>query len=265
MFFFLSKTIGFFTHPSNLVILLGLVGTALLFTRFAGLGRRLVVASFALLLLIGVLPIGGVLLYLLESRFPPWDPARGTPVGIIVLGGAIDPDLSAAHGQPALNDSAERVTAVAELARRYPSARIVYSGGSASLIRDGAREADYATRLFESFGIARNRITIQRNSRNTAEDAAFSKELVKPKPGERWLLVTSGYHMPRSIGTFRKAGFVVEAYPVDWRIEDVRHLWPSITVLTASLGVTDQATHEWAGLVVYWLTGRSSELFPGPK
>jgi uncharacterized SAM-binding protein YcdF (DUF218 family) len=264
MFFVLSKTIGFLLLPSNFVILLGLAGTVLLFTRFALTGRRLVVTSFVLLLLIGVLPLGNALTYVLENRFPAWSASRGAPDGIIVLGGAIDPDLSAVHGQTALNDSAERVTAVAELARRYPSARIVYSGGSANLIRQGAAEADYATRLFESFGIARSRVVLERNSRNTAENATFVKDLVKPKRAERWLLVTSGYHMPRSIGTFRKAGFAVEAYPVDWRVEDARRLAISINTLAGGLGATDQAMHEWAGLVAYWLTGRSSELFPAP-
>src|SRR5215469_11110570 len=211
MFFVLSKTIGFFVLPSN----------------------------FVLLLLIGVFPLGSALVYALENRFPPWDPSRGAPDGIIVLGGAIDPDLSVVHGQTALNDAAERVTAVAELARQYPSARIVYSGGSANLIREGAMEADYVGRLFESFGIARDRIILERRSRNTAENAAFSKELVGPKQGERWLLVTSAFHMPRSIGTFRKAGFAVEAYPVDWRVGDAGHLLFSIKTLASGLGDTD--------------------------
>jgi uncharacterized SAM-binding protein YcdF (DUF218 family) len=263
MFFILSKTIGFFALPSNLVILVGIVGTALLFTRFARTGRRLVVACVAALLLIGMFPLGGMLIYGLEQRFPPWDPARGPPYGIIVLGGAIDPDMSAAHGETALNDAAERMTSIAELARRYPSARIVYSGGSGNLFGE-AVEADYAIRVFESFGIVRDRISLERRSRNTAENATFSRELIDPKPGERWLLVTSGFHMPRAVGTFRKAGFSVEAYPVDWRIENAGHLTLSINTLAAGLGATDLAMHEWAGLVAYWLTGRSSDLFPGP-
>src|SRR5262245_58668055 len=107
MFFALSKIIGFFVLPSNFVVLLGIAGTVLLFTRFALSCRRLVVASFALLLLIGMLPLGSALVYVLENRFSPWDPARGAPEGIIVLGGAIDPDLSLVHGETALNDSAE--------------------------------------------------------------------------------------------------------------------------------------------------------------
>jgi len=264
MFFVISKTIGLFTLPSNIIMLVGIAGAALLFTRHARIGRRLVVASFAIILLISILPVGTALIYALEHRFPPWDPARGPPDGIIVLGGAIDPDMSAVHGETALNDSAERITVVAELARRYPAARILYSGGNGGLFSDGAMEADYASRLFESFGIARDRILLERNSRNTAENATFSKDLVQPKPGERWLLVTSGYHMPRAIGVFRKAGFPVEAYPVDWHIAGSGSFMPSIGALAGGFGGIDLAAHEYVGLLVYWLTGRSSALFPGP-
>ena len=97
----------------------------------------------------------------------------------------------------------------------------------------------------------------------TAENAAYSKALVKPKPGERWLLVTSAQHMPRAMGAFRKAGFPVEAYPVDWRsLPRLRLQFPA----SFSLGLvrSDDTVHEWVGLFVYWITGRSSELLPGP-
>ena len=106
---------------------------------------------------------------------------------------------------------------MAALARSFPQARIVYSGGDASLLGNQPDEAQFALPLLESFGVARARIALERRSRNTYQNAAFSKELVKPKPGERWLLVTSAHHMPRAVGCFRRVGFDVEAYPVDWR------------------------------------------------
>jgi uncharacterized SAM-binding protein YcdF (DUF218 family) len=262
MFFVLSKTVGLIFLPSNFVSLLGVVGAGMLFTRLANMGRSLVVASFGLFVLTGVLPFGNALLYVLENRFPPWNPVVGAPDGIIVLGGGIDADVSAVHVETALNDAAERLVAVANLAHRYPSARIVYSGGNAALMGGGTVEADYASRVFESLGIARDRIILERHSRNTAENALFSKQLINPKAGEHWLLVTSGFHMPRAIGTFRKIGFAVDAYPVDWRIK--APLAP-ISTLATGLADTDLAMHEWAGLIGYWLTDRTSELFPGPK
>ena len=88
---------------------------------------------------------------------------------------------------------------------------------------------------------------------------------MQPKPSERWLLVTSAHHMPRSIGIFRKAGFPVEAHPVDFRTRGWQDLDGPFGSLAAGLARTDAAMHEWAGLFVYWLTERTSELFPGPR
>src|SRR4051794_37984635 len=203
--------------PSNLLIGTGFVGLLLLPTRFVSLGRKLVVASVALIIICGSLPLGKWLLYPLEVRFPPWDPRRGEPAGIVVLGG-IEPNLSAAHGAAVFSVS-DRLIAAVGLARSYPNARIVYSGGNPSLVSDNAaRDADFAIPILESFGLGRDRIIMERDSRNTEENAEFSKALAAPKSGEHWLLVTSAYHMPRSIGIFRKAGFPIEPYPVDWRV-----------------------------------------------
>ena len=123
-------------------------------------------------------------------------------------------------------------------------------------------EADFLYPLLDSFGIPRERVTLEGKSRNTAENAVFSKALANPKPGERWLLVTSAQHMPRSIGCFRQAGFIVEAYPTAWRARKRVRLYPS-DVLSSGLVRLDSATHEWLGLIAYWLTGRTSELLPG--
>jgi uncharacterized SAM-binding protein YcdF (DUF218 family) len=263
MFFILSKTVTFLLLPSNLLILAGLVGVVLLSTRWRRVGSRLASASVVLLAAIGFLPVGDLLLRPLEGRFPPWDASRGVPVGIVVLGGAIDPRNSQGRGESQLNDAAERVVAIAKLAREFPNARIIYSGGNGSLLSGWPPEADLLPPLLDRLGVERNRVTLEARSRNTAENARYSKELAKPQPGDHWLLVTSAFHMPRAIGCFRRVGFSVEAYPVDWnaprglRFDEAR----SIAI---GLGRTDDAIHEWAGLVVYWLTGRTSELFPGP-
>jgi uncharacterized SAM-binding protein YcdF (DUF218 family) len=222
------------------------------------------VASVVLLAICGFSPLGRLLLYPLESRFPPWDAVRGAPDGIIVLGGSIDVDLSAAHGVAVTSGGADRLIAAAMLANRYPNARIIYSGGSSRLISGDAREADYATALFESLGVSRKRLTMEPRSRNTQENAEFSKALAAPKSGERWLLVTSAYHMPRSAGLFRKAGFEVETYPVDWRGGERANLLMFSTVALDGLERTDVALREWMGLVAYWATGKIDRLLPGP-
>ena len=264
MFFMLSKTLGVMLLPTNLLIGMGVVGAILMVARFAALGRKLVIAAVLLLVVCGLSPLGTLLLYPLEQRFPPWDPARGAPDGIIVLGAPIEADLSAAHGTPVVRSSPDRIIAAAALALRYPNARIVFSGGSANVISNDVREADFAGAIFESLGIARSRLIMERRSRNTLENAEFSKALAMPKAGERWLLVTSAFHMPRSVGLFRKAGFAVEPYPVDWRVGGRGDLLAFTNVAIDGLGRTDLAVREWVGLIAYRATGKIDELLPGP-
>lgn len=267
MFFVLSKTLGIMLLPTNFLIGLGIVGLVLRFTRFASLGRKLVFASIALLAFCGFSPLGNWLLHPLEQRFPAWEASRGAPDGIVVLGGAIEPDVSAARGVPAFASGVDRIVATAALAHRYPKARILYSGGNANLVADDtAKEADYATSVFESLGISRDRLIMERRSRNTVENAGFSKALAEPKPGERWLLVTSAYHMPRSVGLFRKAGFAVEPYPVDWRTGGRRDdlLRFRVTAIDG-LGRVELAMREWMGLTANWISGKTDQFLPGPQ
>ncbi|MFZ5692767.1 MAG: YdcF family protein [Pseudomonadota bacterium] len=261
--FGLSKVLGFFALPSNLLIALALAGILLMRTRFRRFGQGLLIGAILLLTILGISPVGNALMLPLEERFPKWEPKGGSPHGIVVLGGAISPDVSAARSDVALNEAAERMTAVARLAREHPSIRIVFTGGSDRLF-GGVSEADFVTGLFESFGIPRDRIVLERRARNTIENAVNTKVLVQPKPGERWLLVTSAHHMPRSVGIFRKAGFPVEAYPVDFRTRGSADLTDPFGSLASGLARTDTAMREWVGLVVYWLSGHTSELFPGP-
>jgi uncharacterized SAM-binding protein YcdF (DUF218 family) len=264
LFFVLSKTFGIMLLPTNFLIGVGLLSAILLATRLVSLGRRLVIASIVLLAICGFSPLGNLVLYPLESRFPPWDAARGVPDGIIVLGGSIDPDLSAAHGAAVLSGATDRLIATAALAHRYPNARILFTGGTANLISTDAKEADYAGAIFESLGIPKQRLTMERLSRNTQENAEFSKALAAPKSGERWLLVTSAYHMPRSVGLFRKAGFAVEPYPVDWRVGRRADLLRFSVLAVDGLARVDAGVREWIGLAAYRISGKTGEFFPGP-
>ena len=262
MFFLVSKLAAFFLTPSNLLGMLICVGAILIWTRFYGMAKRLLSVAVILLSLCGFFPIGSLLILPLTERFPVWTNKNGGPDGIIILGGGgINPQISAARNVVEVSNSAGRITAAAELARRYPRARIVISGGSGVLLDSTALEAPLIARLLESFGVAPERIVFEDRSRNTAENALFSRDLVKPKRGERWLLVTSAYHMPRAVGCFRHVGFMVEAYPVDWQTPGWIAL-TSITNLIEGLSRIDLAVHEWLGLIVYWITGRTETLFP---
>jgi uncharacterized SAM-binding protein YcdF (DUF218 family) len=210
MFFVLSKIIGARLTPSTFIVTLGFSGPILIFSGFTTLGRKLVATSVFLLVVCGLSPISFWMLIPLENRFPPWEETRGKPTGIIVLGGSIAAELSAARGVTVFPNSAERLVAAAELARRYPDIPVIFTGGRSTLFGSDAREAVFALNAFHRLGLTKDRVILERESRNTPENAAFTKALAAPKPGDHWLLVTSAYRMPRSVGLFRNARFSVD-------------------------------------------------------
>jgi len=263
MFFILSKSVAFLLLPSNLLIAFGLAGVALMVTRWRRVGVCMAVVGLILLAVVGFLPVGSLLTRSLESRFPPWDGGRGAPDGIIVLGGEISPSLSRDYGEPVVGGDGVRIIAIAKLARAYPNARIVYTGGDASMLGNQPPETEFVYPLLDSFGVPRERVILESRSRNTAENAAFTKDLVKPKLGERWLLVTSAQHMTRAVGCFRRVGFPIEPYPVGWHTDRQGNLALS-KALADGLARLDSAAYEWIGLVAYWITGKTEEFLPSP-
>lgn len=265
MFFWLSKVLWLVLSPSHLILLVLCFGAGLLFTRFRALGRWLVGAGTAVLLAIATLPVGGWVLSPLEARFPPVDTAIERVQGIVVLGGSINPGLSAARHSPQFNDAAERLTVMASLARAYPDARVLYAGGSGSLTNQRDKEADVLPLVLESMGVPLERVEIEFESRNTYENATKTLAIAGPEPGGTWLLVTSAFHMPRAVGCFRRAGWPeMVPYPVDFRFPPSGPPVPQFG-LSGGLRQLDLAVHEWLGLVAYRLTDRTDSLYPGPS
>ncbi len=261
MFFVVSKALWFFAAPSALLTLGALVGAAFSARRGA---RWAALGCLAALLAIGVAPVGALAIAPLENRFPAPPRELPPPTGVVVLGGAIDDDVSRARGQTTFGEGAERLTEAAILARRYPAARIIYTGGSNSLLARPSTEAEDARRLLVAMGVDLQRITLDTRSRNTDENARFTAALVHPESGQTWLVVTSAFHMPRAMGLFRKAGFAAVADPVGYRTEGGRGDWRVNVALPHGLALFDLAVHEWIGLVAYRLSGRIDAFFPGP-
>jgi uncharacterized SAM-binding protein YcdF (DUF218 family) len=262
MFFYLSKLFWFVAQPTNALVLIAMLGVALLVVGRNRAGRWL--AGFGALGLLagGLLPIGSILLRPLEDRFPQVADA-GRVDGVIILGGAI----GATRGMASLNDNAARMTETVALARRHPTARIAFTGGDASLMMAAdTTEAGAAAAFLESLGVARERLILEDKSRNTRENAQFLKPLIHRGAGERWLLVTSAYHMPRSVGVFRAAGHDVIPYPVDFA---TRGDWRDIIRINRSfshgLARLDLAVKEWIGLIAYRIAGYTPSLLPGPE
>jgi uncharacterized SAM-binding protein YcdF (DUF218 family) len=263
MFFTLSKIFWFFLQPTNVLIMGGLVGLVLSLTRRPRGGRVLMAAALVGIAVAGFSPLGSWIILPLEERFALPDPAE-EPDGIVVLGGSFDTHVSLERGTVSLTDAAERLTTMVELARRYPSARLVFSGGAADFLVSGMREADVARQMLEGAGVDTARVTFEDRSRNTWQNAILTRELITPGPDEVWWLITSAYHMPRAVGAFRQAGFRVGAYPVDFRTSGRDDLAVPFSKASEGLRRVDIAVREWIGLVVYRVTGRSNALFPAP-
>lgn len=267
MFYFLSKVFWLVAQPSSLSALALLFGFAVLaLTRKRRLGFGLAAFGFVLLFAGGFLPVGNYLVYPLEERFASEQlPAPGEPVtGIIILGGFEDGWVSEGRPGLAINEAAERLTEGVRLARRYPEAKVVFTGGVGGLMGRGSDAAGPVGQFLEDAGVSKERVILEDKARNTFENGKYAKALLKPAKSDRWLLVTSAYHMPRSVGVFEALGFDVTAAPVDYRTRDSRDLLRMFASIPAGLERFDLGVREWIGLLGYWLTGRTKRLLPGP-
>jgi uncharacterized SAM-binding protein YcdF (DUF218 family) len=261
MGFVLSKIFWAVAAPGNLLLLMLVVGLLRLGRRRRGRGSPLIATATIALLAIALLPIGQWLAMPLESRFPQPELPEHVD-GIIVLGGAVEPGISQAHGQVALNDAGERMLGALTLARRYADAPILVTGGDASLLpRDRPSEAAVMRDLLVGQGVDPGRIRLEERSRNTVENAVFSREIAQPSPGQVWLLVTSATHMPRAVGCFRRIGWQVVPYPVDYRTEARPR--PGF-LLSEHLALVDVVVKEWVGIVAYRILGYTDTLLPAP-
>ena len=264
MLYLVSKAFWLVAQPGNLLVLLLVLGTALLFTRWRRFGRWLMVAVALVMLAVTVLPVGSWVLAPLEDRFPPLTRMPDRVDGVIMLGGAVSTFLTAERGQPTVNEHAERFLAFADLARRYPQAKLVFAGGGPMLKGGAFREADASREVPEWMGMDTSRVIFERESRNTFENAVNAKALVHPIPGETWILVTSAFHMPRAVGLFRAQGWPVVPDPVDYQTgaspDD-----PAFSFdLPQHLGQLSLGLKEWIGMIANRWVGHSESYFPGP-
>lgn len=255
--FFISKIVALLAQPLHWVIVLLAVG---LLARKPGRRWPQVCQACALGLIIfmGWQPLPDLLYRNLEQRFAEIAPDADLSAydGVVVLGGALDSGYVAeAHTQPVINDAAERMTAATALARLYPRFQMVFTGGEGEFFGSGPTEAQRAARFFNSMGIAPERFVYESESRNTYENAVFTAKLPGIDPRKRWLLVTSAWHMPRSMATFEKAGWNVTAYPVDFRTGAATP-WTTYS-LAKGPEHWNMVIREYIGLIAYQLAGRS--------
>ena len=262
LFFVVAKAVWAVLRPETLLLLLfalsvwGLaVGAAGSFARKLGLASGVLGLTAAVA--IAAWPVAGPLYRPLEARFPPM-PEVADPAGILVLGGA--EEFGPRPGLPQVNAAGERYVAAMALAARFPEAVVMFAGGEASLSGGTGRQADLSAEILRQGGVAPQRIVLENASRNTAENA--SNALALRPPGTEagpWLLITSAWHMPRSVGAFCAAGWEgIVPWPTDFRGGRAGLGWS----FARNLEDLNIAAKEWVGLLGYRLTGRTDRLMP---
>jgi len=261
--FILGKLIWAVAQPGNLLLLCLLAGVVLFLLSRGRRGRVLVGLSALGFLLLAVAPIGPAMLLALERWMPRPAVLPDKIDGILVLGGAVEPALSLSYGETVFNSAIARVLGGVALARRHPEAKLVVVSGEGGFFPIGFSEARATLGFVVDEGIAPARILLEEKSRSTHENAVYTKEMIRPAPGETWVLVTSAYHMPRAVASFDGAGWSVIPYPVDFKIDPRTGLSAGFSLFDG-LSASSLAGKEWAGLVGYRLMGWTRELFPAP-
>ncbi|MEJ2118133.1 MAG: YdcF family protein [Alphaproteobacteria bacterium] len=253
-FFHISKIVWFVAQPSNFLALMFLFGLLLYWRWSTRRGIQIILLSVAIYMIGGFLPVGNALLVPLEEHFTR-DKSALPPDGIIVLGGVVDTITATKRDDPSLTERAERLTEAVALARRFPNAKIVFTGGDGALDHKTVSEREVVEKFFKDMGVDMSRVIFEDESRTTRENARYTSKIITQKPGERWLLVTSAFHMWRSHRCFRSAGLKTIPWPVDYSTrgpEDLKRFPPRVSEGWRRI---DLAVREWIGLAVYGTIG----------
>jgi uncharacterized SAM-binding protein YcdF (DUF218 family) len=256
MFFYLSKIIWALIDPANLFAILFAAGLLACAWKRMLAGKILLGCSFALLLVFGILPIGHSGLYYIETRHTVPNPMPKDIEGILVLGGAIESQKSERSGRPEFNEGAERVLSAMALAREYPDAKIIFSGGSSKLAGAKRSEAVDLDIFLRGMGFDMKNVVFEDSSRNTYENIIKSKILAQNSQNNRWLLITSAFHTPRSMAIAHKQGWEMAPYPVDYRSQGRYLLLPRRFDILDNLYASKIFMREIIGIIAYKITGK---------
>ncbi len=217
-------------------------------------GKRLLLISCCGFAFFGIVPVGLWTLEQLENRFPKVETIPPDAKGLIFLGGSFDAMTTPARGETSYNLAGGRFFRFVQLAKQYPHLQLVCTGN--------AFEAETAKKEFQAFGIDPSTVLFEGNSRDTKGNALKTAEMIRPQPEDKWVLVTSAFHMPRSVGLFRKAGFNVIPYPVDYHTPG--NYEPLFFIgLKLNLDAWQASSREWLGMIINYIRGRSDEVFAG--
>jgi len=255
LFYLSSKLFWLLVSPDSLLLIWFGAGFSLLWLGNIVWAKWTLGTLFLLMMLVALFPVGEWLLYPLESKYPHNQKLENVD-GIIMLAGPEDTALTKVWDQVVVGDSIERNLSFMSLARQHPEAKLVFTGGVGSMFQQDFKTADVARRMFKEQGMDISKIIFERQSRNTWENGLFSKELINPQSGENWVLITTAWHMPRSMDIFCKVGWNVNPYPVDFHTQPdslFRVSWG----FAGNLSGLVTGVKEWIGIVAYKVMGRS--------
>ncbi len=261
VFFIISKVAWALLSPTNVLMSLVIIATICLFMNKIWCAKLLLgfVAIVGATLI--VYPVSDWVMSPLESRFSKPEIMPNQVDGIIMLGGSESLPVSLSWNTVEVGEAADRYIAMADLAARYPDVPVIFTGGSGLVsLQNSGKEGDLAATLLQYVGIDKSRFIIESESRNTYENFLLVKSKL-PELNGQYLLITSAFHMSRSVGIARQQGINVIPYPVDFRTQNAE-LRQFDFDLYGHLSVLEPAWREWIGLAVYYLSGKTSSWFP---
>lgn len=252
MFFVLSKVLNFLTNPLVFVFVSFIASVLVRNTR---LKKRFFWIAFSLLLFFSNDFIANEAMRAWEGK-----PTLYASMNKVYDWGIVLTGVTANDRQPAdrvyFHHGADRVLHAVQLYKKGIVKKILISGGSGALIVKNRPEADEIREVMLMAGVAATDILIERDSRNTHESAVKTKLILEKQPGGNYLLVTSGFHMRRSVGCFKKAGLQVDSFRADFYAHP-RYVTPDVLLVPRAdaIGLWQKMFKEWAGLAAYWAAG----------
>lgn len=261
LFFLSSKILWSILNPESLLLISLSIIIFLFVRRKDNIAKKLLYFTVSIFMVIGFLPIGSWLIYPLETHFPSHPKLPERVDGIILLGGSFITSTSQSWNKVQTNQYADRIHDFLALIHQYPTAKAIFTGGSANVTNQRHTEAYFAEQLFNRIGIKKNRIIYENKARNTFENVIYTKQIAQPQPEETWIVVSTAYHLPRAVGIFCKQNWNIIPYPADFHTNPEELLAPSLN-LSGNLQQLNEGIHEWLGLTAYYLTGKTNQWLP---
>jgi uncharacterized SAM-binding protein YcdF (DUF218 family) len=259
MIFYLTKVLWVIFNPFNLIIFLILFGVFFSLINLKFISKLSYIAASLAFILFGILPTGSYLNYLLERDFYDSTSIPSNLTGIVILSGASDPYLTREHNKVALGSAAERLTESVVIIKNNPNIKIIFSGGPAYFNYPNLKDSDSAKLFFSEMGVDFSKIIFEEQSKNTFENILFSKKIANPNLDEKWLVISSAHHLRRVINVSIKAKWKLIPYATDFNFSKKYDFDISLNFLE-NLNQFNKATHEWMGLIYYYLTKKANKI-----